>query len=297
MRHTKTTTVYLFLILTFFINCKNIDNNDSKIAIVKNDTTTLKSKDSVSPVLDSAQIKNESTTYFFNKVFIKQMFNLNIEMTDVENEFKTKKIELDKNILFFSDCSTEIRIKSDKTKNYLNGLQNIEIYNDILSESNFKLSEDIKYIIPLYPDNKCNLPSERFILLNENNILFVYKGYLILFTKSLNSSPKNDIIEKIICNDEKGNMEDGFITNCVINENLKNAYDIFIKESQINEIKYLKKDIPLKDINYKIDEVEVNYKNKANTLSIELLFQGGETFILLTNKKNKTEIIIKNFPQ
>ncbi|WP_310556892.1 hypothetical protein [Flavobacterium sp.] len=298
MQHTKTTTVYLFLILTFYINCKNIDNKDIKNEIVKNDTTTLELKDPESLVSNTEEIKNESTTFFFNKIFNKQMFPLDVEKTDVEKEFRTKKIEINKNILYFLDCSTEIRIKNDKTKNYLNGQQNIEIYDDILSEFNFKLTEDVKYIIPLYPDNKCNLPSERFILLDKNNLLFIYKGYLVLFTKSLNSNPEDVELSKIICDDEKGNMEDGFITNCVINENLKIAYDIFIKESEINEIKYLKKDIPLKDLNYTMnDEVEVFYKNKINALSIELFFQGGETFITFANKNNKTEIIIKNFPQ
>lgn len=298
MRHTKTTTVFLFLILTLYINCKDIGNNDIKNDIVKNDTTTSELKDPESLVSQTTEIENESSTFLFNKVFKKQMFPLDIEKSDVEKEFRTKKIEVNKNILYFLDCLTEIRIKNDKTKNYLNGQQNIAIYDDILSEFNLKLNDEVKYVIPLYPDNKCNLPSERFILLDENNLLFIYKGYLILFTRSLNVNTEDLTIPKIICGEQKGDMEVGFSTNCIINENLKIAYDIFIKESQINEIKYLKKDIPLKDINYTMnEEVEVFYKNKVNALSIELTFQGGETFITFANKNNKTEITIQNFPQ
>jgi rRNA-processing protein FCF1 len=299
MRTIKSTRVYLFLILfiNININCKNINNKNSETGLAKVDTLIIESKGTASLKSNAEEIKIESNSYFFNKVFKKQMFTLNIEKSDLEKEFKNKKIDVDKNVLYFSDCSTEIRIKNDKTKNHLNGVQNIEIYNDILSESNFKLGDDIKYIVPLYPDNKCDLPSDNFILLDTNNILFVYKGYLILFSKSLNFEPKIDVNQKIICEDQKGNMEYGFVTNCYINENLKEAYKIFITESQINEIKYLKKDLPLQDTKYTIKEAEVYYKNKENTLRIELLFPGGETFITFTSKNNKTEIKVENFPQ
>lgn len=297
MRLIKSIRIYLLLILFFNINCKNSDNKNIQTEFAKNDTVSLGSNDTVISVSNVGEIKIESNSYFFNKVFKKQIFSLNVEKTDIENEFKDKKIEINKNILIFSDCSTEIRIKNDKAKNYLNGQQNVEIYNDILSELNFKLTDDIEYIVPLYPDNKCGLPSDNFFVLDKNNIFFVYKGYLILYTKSLNSEPKNDTSEKIICSEQKGNMEDGFITNCFINEDMQKAYEIFISESKINEIDYLKRKLPIEDIKYTLNEAEVSYINKKNILSIQLFFPGGETFIIFNSNNNKTEITIKNFPQ
>ncbi len=298
MQTINSTRIYLFLILFININCKNVDNKYDKTNFAKNDTLIIESKATLALESNIKEKNIESNSYFFEKVFKKQIFPLNIEKSDLEKEFKGKKIEIDKNVLSFSDCSIEIRMKNDKTIKHLNGIQNIEIYNDILSESNYKLGDDIKYIVPLYPDNKCDLPSDNFIVLDKNNIFFVYKGYLILFSKSSNNESKINVKQKIICEDQIGNMEVGFITNCYINENLIAAYKIFITESNINEIEYLKKDIPLKDVKYIIKEVEVNYWNKENTLRIELLFPGGETFIVFTNKNNnKTEVKIENYPQ
>lgn len=297
MQTIKCIRIYLLLILLFIISCKNSDKKNSETEFTKNDTLSLVSNDTVNPVSNVGEIKIESNSYFFSKIFNKQIFPLNMDKIDVEKEFENRKIEVDKNILIFSDCSTEIRIKNDKTRNYLNGQQNIEIYNDILSELNFKLTDSIKYIVPLYLDNKCDLPSDSYIILDKNNILFIYKGYLILFSKLFNSQPKNDTSQKIICGNEKGNIEDGFITTCIINENLQRAYDIFINESQINEIIYLKKELPKANTKYTLNEVEVEYKIRKGTLSIELLFPGGETFIVFKYIENKTELTITNGPQ
>lgn len=283
--------VLCFLIISVaFIQtkCKNNEFNNSE-------SKTIEQQSIEEEKLDVKATKAE--TYYFNKVFKKQIFPINYDIATVKKEFYNSKFSLYENELMYSDCATEIRIKKDKTKNYLNGTDGVQLYNDILSEADFKLTDEVKYIITLYPDNKCNLPSDSFILLDENNILFVYKGYLILYSKSINQEAKEDIVPKLICEDEKGSMEEGFSTTCFVNENLEKAYEIFIKESQINEIEFLQKKFPLSNVNYTKKGVEILYKKSKNNLNIELLFPGGETFITFTYQNNKTEIKINNFPQ
>lgn len=291
MQNTKKTTIYFILIfiLIFNIKCKNNEiRSDLRVDKV----------DSISEKLIENKNIIESNSFIFNKVFQKQIFPLNYESSDLESEFVNKKIILDENKLYFLDCLTEIMIKKEITKKYLNGLENIEIYNEILSENNLKLKSEITYITPLYPENKCNLPSESIIMLNEENIIFVYKGYLLLFSKlSGIGLGKETSVQKIICNDEIGNIEDGYITNCLINDKLEKAYEIFINESKINEISFLKEQLPNNNIKYFIDETEVVYTKDKNNVSIELFFPGGETYISFTEIKNKTEISVKNFPQ
>ena len=297
MLHIKFSSLCLVIFFTC-LGCKNNETDPIKTVLPKSDNLNLQSNISTKTIKTPEVIYNETEPYYFNKVLKKQMFDLNYEKSAIEEEFKNIKVEFKNNFLNYNKCQTEIRFKNEKTNKYLNGIQNVQIYNEILSEANLFLADEIEYAILLNIENNCNLPAENFLLIDKSNLAFVYRGYLVLFSKTYNPSKVENKAQKIVCAAQSGNMEVGYTTTCIINENFKIAYDIFIEESTINEIKYLKKVCPLSDTSYSIDnEVEIFYKYKNGNLSIELLFQGGETFITFGKYENKTKIKIENFPQ
>lgn len=252
--------ILLILLFTLF-SCKPKDF-EQIVNVHQNKTDTLQ--------------KLNSETYFFNTILKEQIFPIEFSRDQVENEFKNKIISLDKNILTYSNCFSEIRQKTSKAINYFNGKQNVEIYNQILSEVNLKLDDEINSVELLYPENNCNLPSEQFILLHDK-LFFVFEGYIILFDKSKKEENTNSVNNKIVCEKEEGNLESGFTTNCIISKKLNEAYIFFIKESKINEVQYLKTILPKSNIKYVIQNVDVSYNFEKNKLQINLSFDGGES--------------------
>lgn len=108
--------------------------------------------------------------------------------------------------------------------------------------------------------------------------------------------PKN-----IECKDKGGDMENGFVTECLYkNYGLQEAYIKFRERNGDNDNgKFLEHKMPLDKHISKFQgyptSVSYNYYNQ-NTLKVEVLFPGGVTTIVFKTEKNDVIVTTNNSP-
>lgn len=98
------------------------------------------------------------------------------------------------------------------------------------------------------------------------------------------------------CSDKGGDMDNGYITNCLTKSILQISYSQ-LKQVYFEDGKLLLKDLPKKDTIYTKENVEINYKIlNAKKLNINLFYGGGVTKFSLIEVNGKTNIIKTMFP-
>ncbi|MCD9854414.1 hypothetical protein LUD75_06840 [Epilithonimonas sp. JDS] len=119
-----------------------------------------------------------------------------------------------------------------------------------------------------------------------------------------NSSESQSEIQNkktIVCKDQGGDMETGYVTECLYkNYNLAEAYDAFRKSNNSNDDgKYLEKQMPKAKHIASFEEcpISVTYTYpKQNMLELELLFPGGVTIIKFNDEKDKVIVTVNHSP-
>lgn len=126
--------------------------------------------------------------------------------------------------------------------------------------------------------------------------------------KSANQKPEIKVIpikkqemKMVDCKDSGGDMENGFITECLYkNYDLAEAYNDFRKRNDDNDDgKYLEKTMPSGKYKAGFSDyplsVAYNYREKS-TMRIEILFPGGVTIINFKKVKNDVMVTINHSP-
>lgn len=241
--------------------------------------------------------KHDQTMYEFFAISKEQLFPIKSDTIRIEKEFFNKIIKFDGQFMLYNGCSTEVIEKAKEKTQLFNGTQNVILYDEILSQYGLKVDETSTFVTPLYARNDCALPSDTFFLIGSNILFFVYEGHVILFKKIDFKINKKATTTPLNCYSSTGNLSDGFLTKCQIASDLFQSYMIFIEESKINEIGFLKKELPTKNLRYTVKDVVVNYVVGVREISIDLSFSGGETIIKFIQQNNRrTEIEIINYP-
>lgn len=116
--------------------------------------------------------------------------------------------------------------------------------------------------------------------------------------------PVKETAEKqlsVECIDKGGDMENGFITECLFkNATLEQAYYAYIERNKDNdEGKYLEAKFPktdfLKDGTEYPISIVYKYSGKVE-LTVDLLFPGGETTITFTEKNDGVKVVANHSP-
>lgn len=107
--------------------------------------------------------------------------------------------------------------------------------------------------------------------------------------------------QSIDCKDKGGNMENGFVTECIYkNYGLSEAYQLFREQNKDNEDgKFLEKQLPPDKHTVVFNDypISVTYTYpKPNTLEIEIFFQGGVTTITFKEDKESVKVTTNHSP-
>lgn len=98
------------------------------------------------------------------------------------------------------------------------------------------------------------------------------------------------------CTDKGGDMNNGYVTNCLTKSILSISYSQ-LKMAYFEDGKLLLNILPKKDTVYTKENVEINYKIlNTKKININLSYGGGETKFSLIEINGKTNIIKTMFP-
>lgn len=280
---------FILLVLLLFISCKKHENFSNIKKLVQDSQFIEVKKELI-------ENQNEQVFSFF-AVSDEQLFPIQKSKSSIEKLFKNTQVKILNNSLIFSDCIVPIVIKNEKTLNLFNDTKNIDIYNNVLNPYNLVLSKNINLIEPLYLDTQCELPATSWYQ-QDDYIFFVYDGYIVLFNKkSQNNSINKQLKTTLVCKEDGGDMENGFVTNCEVNSNIEDSYKLFFNESKIYDVKYLLPSVPKEPTKIANENVQIEYIVKKNTVEINIIYAGGITNITLTEKsKANTEIQVVYSP-
>ncbi|MDR2283990.1 MAG: hypothetical protein LBE37_12310 [Sphingobacterium sp.] len=106
---------------------------------------------------------------------------------------------------------------------------------------------------------------------------------------------------KIDCIDRGGDMENGFLQECIFHQaGLDEAYSLYrIRNTDNDDGKYLEPTLPKTDATKTFEESAITVKytyNDVRSLTIDLLFPGGETTITLAKDSVGTKISTLHSP-
>lgn len=106
---------------------------------------------------------------------------------------------------------------------------------------------------------------------------------------------------KIDCTDKGGDMENGFLQECVFHTaDLNEAYRLYRRRNADNDDgKYLEQELPKTDTTKIHEESQITVKytySNIKSLTIDLLFPGGETSITLTKDEATIKISTLHSP-
>lgn len=258
------------------ISCKNEIKNDKLVVVdnlVKNQNNTLLKK--------NTSIVNDSTVKTIdncNIVLKKFILSSNISNAFLKNfEIEIESIESTKlKIRLFIETPTGEN--SNTTVGWLifNAIDKklLDITNDIEEPEILKFNNVFwNNVVECFFDN-----NSQFII-NEKE-------------STINLTNWN-------CLDKGGDMNRGFITECLSNSDIKKSYSELkeLRNEYFKDGNLLLNILPKKDTIYTKDNVELNYKiiNK-NKINIILSYAGGMTNFNLIENKGKTKVIKTLFP-
>ncbi|TDX86549.1 hypothetical protein [Epilithonimonas xixisoli] len=103
------------------------------------------------------------------------------------------------------------------------------------------------------------------------------------------------------CKDKGGNMENGFVTECLYkNHNLEKAYKAFREKNKANDDgKFLEKEMPIDKHTAGFNDypISVTYTYPKQTiLEVEILFPGGVTIINFKKEKDNVKVNVNHSP-
>lgn len=161
------------------------------------------------------------------------------------------------------------------------------------------MKKSILYFILLMIMISCKEKSTKFVT-DSNKTPSVYKDRIITSKKtqentfSTSVDPRKTGKKRIECEDQGGDMEIGFTTECRwYNYELEEAYLAFKEKNKNNDDgKFLENQMPKSNYRATFKEypVSIDYHySEKNTLKTELLFPGGVTYI--TFKKANNDVI------
>ena len=106
---------------------------------------------------------------------------------------------------------------------------------------------------------------------------------------------------KIDCIDKGGDMENGFLNECIFHKaSLEKAYSLYrMRNTDNDDGKYLEPTLPKSDATKTFEQSAITVKytyNDVKSLTIDLLFPGGETTITLAKDSIGTKISTLHSP-
>lgn len=218
----------------------------------------------------------------------------------INDIFKGKKIIIDNtNITVSGACKYEYSRENMTPLEYWHSQKTVNLYKQILSDHNVKLSSELNLITPVSPSVECVYPFSYFIEA-DNSLIFVLKNRAIIY------SQKNE--EKSVFDDECKHkeqtpeqiVENGDIDECYYkNLNVLNSYKKYRERLTGDRKKYLRKKINLNEnFTMKCDNgcITVIYKwNGSDNLVITQQFEGGETVISFSKEAHGCQVVTKSF--
>ena len=112
--------------------------------------------------------------------------------SEVTNQFKNIKIEIDNKTLKVGDfCSYEY-YKSNKTPvEYFQSKKTAVFYENIFLKNGLKLEKILNIYQPLYPEKSCESPWDE-LYFSDNTLIIVFDDYLVFFKKANSTSTKQN---------------------------------------------------------------------------------------------------------
>lgn len=171
------------LLILLFTNCKENINKDlgynSNNEILKD--SSINSVEKVKVSSNENKSVNDWTFYKISENSISEAQKE--QKSDVINQFKDIKIEIDdKNLKVENICTYEY-YKSSKTpiKYYLS-VKTAKLYESIFAQNGIKLGNEITVYQSMYPEKACEIPWQEVIVI-DNTLVLVYDDYLVFFKK------------------------------------------------------------------------------------------------------------------
>lgn len=189
-----------------------------------------------------------------------------------------------KDIFVRIESSSEDKIVLELyTKNNLSeSSANKQIVENAVSWLNFLPGSEKLFDITADPEEPVELNFNKELLTK-----FDFRGACGLKTKT--NENQNNRLSKTNCKEITGDMLSG--EECIVSSNsLESVYREMIDNSLVKDSEFLLKNLPKINTSEKINKngiVNISYKVNPNVVTIEMLYEGGITDIVLT-KQNKT---------